>query len=88
MTVGLTGIAYPQKPLIMAGSGVSRVTRCLKVIQSLLQLSYIVYARSEIASGVVHTYRLIGDFATGGCTQCKRNRIPAILCYTVSVIKI
>ena len=32
-------IAYPQKPLIIAHSGVSRGTRCLKVVRSLLQLA-------------------------------------------------
>ena len=32
-------IAYPKKPLIIAHSGVSRVTRCLKVVRSLLQLA-------------------------------------------------
>ena len=37
-------IAYPQKPLIIANSGVFRGSRCLKVVQSLLQR---VYARSK-----------------------------------------
>ena len=40
-------IAYMQKPLIIAHSGVSRGTRCLKVVQNLLQLAYFVYMRSE-----------------------------------------
>ena len=40
-------IAYPKKPLIIAHSGVSRETRCLKVIWSLLQLAYFVNARRE-----------------------------------------
>ena len=35
-----------EKPLIIAHSGVSRATRCLKVVRSLLQLAYFVYARS------------------------------------------
>ena len=38
MSVGL--IAYPKKPLITAHSDVSRETRCLKVVPSLLQLAY------------------------------------------------
>ena len=38
-------IAYPKKPLIIAHSGVSRETRCLKIVQS--QLAYFVYASSE-----------------------------------------
>ena len=35
-------MAYPQKPLIIAHSGMSRGTRCLKVVPSLLQLAKIV----------------------------------------------
>ena len=53
-------IAYPKKPLIIAHSGVSRETRCLKVVRSLLQLAYFVYARSE--SRVMLTYGLVGTF--------------------------
>ena len=40
-------IAYPKKPIIIAHSGMSRETRCLKVVRSLLQLAYFVYARSK-----------------------------------------
>ena len=40
-------IPYPKKPLLIANSGVSRETRCLKVVWSLLQRAYFVYARSE-----------------------------------------
>ena len=40
-------IAYPQKPLIIAQSAVSRGTRCLKVVRSLLQLAYFAYASSK-----------------------------------------
>ena len=40
-------IAYPQKPVIIAQFSVSRGTRCLKVVWSLLQLAYFAYARSE-----------------------------------------
>ena len=40
-------ITYPKKPLIIAHSGVSRETWCLKVVRSLLQLAYFVYAKSE-----------------------------------------
>ena len=40
-------VAYPKKPLKIAYSGMSTETRCLKLVQSLLQLAYFVYARSE-----------------------------------------
>ena len=53
-----------KKPLIIAHSGVSRETRCLKVVWSLLQLAYFVYARSESPGEVMRTYRLVGAFAT------------------------
>ena len=46
-------IAYPKKPLIIAHSGMSRATRCLKVVRSLLQLANFVYARSEIPGKVM-----------------------------------
>ena len=45
MKIGL--IAYPKKPLIIAHPGVCREIRYLKVVRSLLQLAYFVYARSE-----------------------------------------
>ena len=57
-------IAYPQKPLIIAQSAVSRITRCLKVVWSLLQLAYFAYARSENPGEVMRTCRLVGAFAT------------------------
>ena len=57
-------IAYPKKPLIIAPSGVSRETRCLKVVWSLLQLAYSVYARSESPDELMRTCRLVGAFAT------------------------
>ena len=41
-------IAYPQKPLIIAHSGVSRGTRCLKVVRSLLQLAYFVMRETRV----------------------------------------
>ena len=56
--------AYPKKPLIVAYSGVSRETRCLKVVGSLFQLAYFVYARSESPGEVMRTCRLVGAFAT------------------------
>ena len=62
-------IAYPKKPLIIAHSGVSRETRCLKVVRSLLQLAYFVYARSESPGEVMRTCRLVGAFATRGCNK-------------------
>ena len=52
MSFGL--MAYPQKALIIAHSGVSRGTRCLKVVRSLLQLAYFVYVRSETPGEVMH----------------------------------
>ena len=57
-------IAYPKKPLKIAHFGVSRETRCLKVVWSLLQLAYFVYARSESPGEVMRTCRLDEDFAT------------------------
>ena len=60
-------IAYLKKPLIIAHSGVSRETRCLKVVRSLLQLTYFVYARSESPGEVMRTCRFVGAFATRGC---------------------
>ena len=48
-------IVYPKKSLIIAHSGVSRDTRCLKVVWSLHQLAYFVYARSESPGEVMRT---------------------------------
>ena len=62
-------ITYPQKPLIIAHSGVSRGTRCLNVVQSLPQLAYFVNARSESPDEVMCKYRLMGAFATRGCNK-------------------
>ena len=62
-------IAYPKKSLIIAHSGVSSYTRCLKDIQSLLQLAYFVYARTESTGEVMRTCRLVGAFATHGCNK-------------------
>ena len=50
-------IAYPKKPLIIAHSGVSRETRCLKVVWDLHQLAYFVYTRSESPGEVMRTRR-------------------------------
>ena len=58
-----------EKPLIIAHSGVSRETRCLKVVWSLLQLAYFVYARSESPGEVMRTCRLVGAFATCRCNK-------------------
>ena len=60
-------IAYTKKPLIIAHSGVSRETRCLNVVQNLLQLAYFVYARSESPGEVMRTCRLVGVFAMRRC---------------------
>ena len=58
-----------EKPLIIAHSGVSRETRCLKVVQSHLQLAYFVYARSESPGEVMCTCRLVGAFVTRRCDK-------------------
>ena len=62
-------IAYPQKPLIIANSAVSRGTRCLKVVLSLLQLAYFVNTRSESPGEVMSTCRLVRAFATRRCKE-------------------
>ena len=62
-------IAYPKTPLIIAHSGVPIETRCLKVVRSLLQLAYFVYARSKIPGEVMRTCRLVGAFATRRCNK-------------------
>ena len=50
MRFGLT--AYPKKSLIIAYSGVSRATRCLKFV---LQVAYFVYAKAKaLARSCVH----------------------------------
>ena len=46
--------AYPKKSLIIAHSGVSRSTRCQKVVWSLLQPTYVVYAKRKPWRG--HAY--------------------------------
>ena len=65
--MGFGLIAYPKKPLIIAHSGVSRETKCLIVVLSLLQLTYFVNARSESPIEVMRTCRLDGLFATRPC---------------------
>ena len=62
-------IAYPKKPLIIAHSGMSRETRCLKVVRSLLQIAYFVYARSESPGEVMRACMLVGAFATRRCNK-------------------
>ena len=52
-------IAYPKKPLIIAHSGVSRETRCLKVVCNLHQLAYFVNARRESPGEVMRTRRFV-----------------------------
>ena len=47
------------QPLIIVHSGESRETRCLKVVWSLLQLAYFVYARSESPGEIMRTCRLV-----------------------------
>ena len=53
-------IAYPKKPLIIAHSGVSRETRCLKAVLSLLHFAYFVYARTKRSGEVMRTCSLVG----------------------------
>ena len=60
---------YKKKLLIIAHSGVSSDTRCLKEFQSLLQLAYFVYAGTESPGEVIFTCRLVGAFATHGCNK-------------------
>ena len=62
-------IAYPQKPPIIAHSGMSRGTRCLKVVRGLLQLASFVYGTSESPGEVMHTCSLVGAFATRRCNK-------------------
>ena len=62
-------IAYPKKSLIIAYSGMSRETRFLKVVQSLLQLAYFVSVRSESPGKVMRTCLLVGAFGTRGCNK-------------------
>ena len=59
-------IAYPKMSLIISHSGMSRETRCLKVVGSLLQLAYFVYARSESPGEVMRTCMIVGAFGTSG----------------------
>ena len=47
-------IAYPQKPLIIAHSVVSRGTRCLNVVRSLLQLAYFMREAKALARSCIH----------------------------------
>ena len=54
-------IAYPQKPLIIAPSGVSRGTRCLKVVRNLLQLAYPDYAEKKVTKKVIFSHEKIVD---------------------------
>ena len=62
-------IPYQKKPLIIAHSGVSSDTRCLKEFQSLLQLAYFVYARTESPGEVMRTCMLVGAFPTRRCNK-------------------
>ena len=48
-------IPYSKKPLIMAHSGLSRDTRCHKVVQSLLQLAYFFMREAKaLARSYIH----------------------------------
>ena len=72
----------PKKPLIIAHSRVTRETRCLKVIRSLLQLAYFVYARSESPGEVMRKCRLVGAFATRGCNS--NHHLVCLLIYIIN----
>ena len=65
-------MSISEKPLIIAHSGMSIETRCLKVVRSLLQPAYFVYAISENPGEVVRTCRLVGAFATRRCNKDHR----------------
>ena len=47
-------IVYPKKSLIIAHAGMSRETRCLKVVWSLLKLAYFVREAKALARSCVH----------------------------------
>ena len=63
-------IAYLQTPLIVVYFGVSRRTLCLKVVLSLFQHSYFVYARCKSTGKAMILHRLVGAFATCRCLVC------------------
>ena len=63
------GLSHIRKSLVIAHSGVSRETRCLKVVRSLLQLAHFVYARSESPGEVMRACMLVGAFATRRCNK-------------------
>ena len=50
--------------------GVSRGTRCIQVVRSLLQHSYFVYARCKKSVKAMRMHRFVGAFATH---RCKKN---------------
>ena len=56
-----------EKALIIAHFGMSRETRCLKVVWSLLQLAYFVYERMESPGKVMPTCRLVRAFTKRPC---------------------
>ena len=62
-------IPYPKKSLIIAHSGMSRETRCLKVVRSLHQLADFIYARSKSPGEGMPTCVLVGAFGTCGCNK-------------------
>ena len=45
---------YPKKPLILAHSGMSRETRCLKVVRSLRQLALFMREAKALARSCIH----------------------------------
>ena len=67
--MGFGLIAYTKKYFIIAHSGMSRETRCLKVVRSLLQLAHFVYARSESPGEVMRTCMFVGAYGTRGCNK-------------------
>ena len=67
--MGFGLFAYTKKSFIIAHSGMSRETRCLKVVRSLLQLAHFVYARSESPGEVMRTCMLVGAYGTRGCNK-------------------
>ena len=67
--MGFGLVAYTKKSFIIAHSGMSRKTRCLKDVRSLLQLAHFVYARSESPGEVMRTCMLVGAYGTHGCNK-------------------
>ena len=69
---------YLQRPLIIVYFGVSRGTRCIKVIWSLLQHSYFIYVSCKSFGKAKRTHRLVWAFAT-----CRCKKIQHVMCWPI-----